>query len=469
MELARGFGYLELRERSDAGVAVRELHPDSPPESLLQVIWLHQRLDRTRLVTDDGESVQVLHPGFLNAGRGPDFRNAVVRFGSGRTVTGDVEVDIDSEAWVRHQHRYNPDYSKVILHVVWTGGVRTPGQPPVLQVRDRTDSPISELAWWYGRHNPKQVPPNVPGACSVQLRRMDPGRLRTLLFEAAETRLRARAARLAARARLVGWTQALWEGLFRGLGYKHNEWPMFRLAELRPNLPGPEAGLRTLQAILFGLSGLLPAELPRRSRAADRFVRELWDSWWRCQTQYHELMLPAGVWRLGGSRPANHPHRRIALGAHWLADREFVRRIEAWALEPGPNPVTTLAEILRAGPDPFWETHYSLFSRPGMAGAMLLGRDRVTDLAVNTILPWLFARALETGAGAEPVLRLYFSWPAGQDNSVLKLARQRLFGTDDIGVLEKLAAVQQGLIQIVYDFCCYSDPLCTHCSLVRAL
>jgi hypothetical protein len=35
-------------------------------------------------------------------------------------------------------------------------------------------------------------------------------------------RLRSKAAQFQARARQAGWEQSLWEGLFRGLGYKRN-------------------------------------------------------------------------------------------------------------------------------------------------------------------------------------------------------------------------------------------------------
>ena len=60
----------------------------------------------------------------------------------------------------------------------------------------------------------------------------------------------------------------------------------------------------------------------------------------------------------------------------------------------------------------------------------LLGEQRVTDLAVNVILPWLWTRAV---AGKNEKLRAeiehrYAVWPAAEDNAVLRLARQRLLG-----------------------------------------
>jgi hypothetical protein len=91
---------------------------------------------------------------------------------------------------------------------------------------------------------------------------------------------------------------------------------------------------------------------------------------------------------------------------------------------------------------------------------------------VNVVLPWLWIRAREGGNEKiqREVLRRYFAWPAAEDNSVLKLARQRLLGTSNARGL-KGAAAQQGLMQIVRDFCEHSNAVCADCrfpELVRA-
>jgi len=60
----------------------------------------------------------------------------------------------------------------------------------------------------------------------------------------------------------------------------------------------------------------------------------------------------------------------------------------------------------------------------------LLGAQRVTDLAVNVVLPWFWSRAV---AGRNETMKArvehrYFAWPRGEDNAVLRAARQRLLG-----------------------------------------
>jgi hypothetical protein len=66
--------------------------------------------------------------------------------------------------------------------------------------------------------------------------------------------------------------------------------------------------------------------------------------------------------------------------------------------------------------------------------------------------------------------RYFLAWPPSEDNAVLKRARGRL-----CGIVAKRephgAALQQGLLQIVRDFCDHSNALCEHCrfpELVRS-
>jgi hypothetical protein len=56
----------------------------------------------------------------------------------------------------------------------------------------------------------------------------------------------------------------------------------------------------------------------------------------------------------------------------------------------------------------------------------------------------------------------YQAWPEAQDNALLRLARHRLLG-GQAGKQLKTAASQQGLLQILHDFCEQTNALCTDC------
>jgi hypothetical protein len=434
-----------------------------PPERLLQAVWQHQRLLRDQLTLADGRRVRVLHPGFHNREPGPDFRDAIVQFGSETPTRGDVEVDLATSGWRAHRHDVNPNFRAVVLHVVWDGS-GSDGLP-TLALKSRLDAPLGELVEWFGGEDSSRSG-ELAGKCCGPLRELPRAQLDAILQQAALVRLQLKAAQLAARARQCGWEQSLWEGLFAALGYKHNVWPMRRLAELAG---GSRDKLSTelWQARLSGWSGLLPAELPRGRGADAEYLRQLWDAWWRERERFAEVILPRVTWRMSGLRPANQPLRRLALAAHWLADGGLPARLERWfTREVADERLTTsLLELLQPRADDFWSWHWTLKSPRLKKPQPLLGDARLTDLAMNVILPWLWARA---AAGRNAQLRTaaearFLAWPAGEDNSALRLARERLFaGSPPRGLFQR-ASAQQGLLQIVRDFCEHSNALCDAC------
>jgi hypothetical protein len=458
--------YARLRARGVPGHVLQEEHQSLPAEHLLQVIWQQQRLQRGQLKTLDGRTVRVLHPGFKNHEAGPDFRGAMVQIGAEAPQTGDVEIDVRPSGWHAHGHDRNPAFKQVVLHVIWDGKEPVADGLPVLALRGMLDAPLAELNSWLGRDPLKSLPENLRGQCCAPLRDLPPKSLVELLHEAAQVRWRAKAGQLAARARQAGWEQALWEGMFRALGYKQNVWPMQSLAESRLewlSLPCPPAAC---QARLFGISGLLPAELSRNRSGVDGHLRRTWDQWWREREQFSDCMLPRSVWRFNSLRPANHPQRRLALAAHWLAAGDLLPKLEKWftATVPDAGLVDSLLEVLQVESDEFWSWHWTFRSARLAQPQPMLGAARTSDLAVNVILPWFWIRAVE--GKNEALQRVaehrYFNWPAAGDNSLLRMARQRLLGGAKTGTL-KGAAAQQGLLQILRDFCDHSNAICENC------
>jgi hypothetical protein len=93
-----------------------------------------------------------------------------------------------------------------------------------------------------------------------------------------------------------------------------------------------------------------------------------------------------------------------------------------------------------------------------------LGIARTNDIAVNAILPWLFARAVagKNNFSRRKASKIWFECPKLEDNTILRQARARLLGNAPTGIL-KSAAHQQGLLQIVGDYCNCSDAICRNC------
>lgn len=441
--------------REDTGFA--------PTERLLQAIWRHQRVRRDKLTTVDGRRVRVWHPGFWNRGAGPDFRDAVVQLDDDAPQTGDVEIDLTSADWHRHRHADNPEYARVILHVIWRA---TSGSAPApaLLLEPFCDAPLIELEQWSTSAVISELPIEFTGRCRAPLAELPESSITALLQQAAWVRLQQKAAHLAAVARHADWDHALWCGLARALGYQHNTWPMQSLAERLPILRDVARGDPLhWQALLLGVAGLLPS-LDNTTGASRALLQSLWDIWWRERDRLREHQLPAGIWQLRGCRPANHPQRRVALLAQWCALDDLPRRLEQWfnTSLPLPQMPGTLEQCLRGDPDDYWCWHWTLSGPRQPAPCALLGKQRVGDLAVNVILPWLWARAADSPSRQQRVRECFLAWPATQQNSVTRLASQRLFAGRRPSVLRS-AAGQQGILQIARDFCQHAPATCDAC------
>lgn len=462
--------YSEWRVAGGAFWLLRD-DQDIPPERLLQAVWLHQRLCRGKLHTADGTPIRVLHPGFQSLEGGPDFRSAVIAIGDAEPVSGDVEVDLRSSGWRAHGHEGNPAFANVVLHVVWDRE-RSLHALPTVSIRDSLDAPLGELSQWLATGSAQEFPTANRGLCSPELASWPEERVLALLLQAGLVRLKAKASHFQARARQVGWEQSLWEGVFRALGYKKNTWAMQNLAELKPRWEQNASHSLQLEARLLGISGLLPSDIPRGKPSSDTYVRQLWDQWWRELDEFSDCMLPRELWSFHGIRPANHPQRRIVLGAQWAFQNELPRFLESWcaATVEGREMTDQVDRKLTVAGHSFWSKHYTLRSAEMARPQPLMGGTRATDLAVNVFIPWLWARAAEGGKPGmrEEIQKRYFAWPAGQDNSVLRQARWRILG-GDCPRLFKRAAAQQGLMQISQDFCGRSNAVCDGCALPALL
>jgi hypothetical protein len=459
--------YEHWRAQQEARFLLKERDCPNPPERLLQNVWRHQRLRRDDLRTLDGKPVRVLHPGFWNRGAGPDFRGAVLQFGQEEPRAGDIEIDLAPENWRTHHHAENPAFAGVILHVVWTAGGELVDGRPSLALCDFLDTPLHELHSWAASGASERWPASLYGTCAAPLGQLKQDQVDELLRQAAMVRFARKARELETRARQAGWEQALWEGMFRALGYKQNVWAMQRVAELLPSLRDGTVSLPAMQARLLGVSAFLPTELPSALLPGEH-LRVLWDHWWRERDRFGAASLPKTMWRMHGLRPANQPQRRLALASHWLTEKDFAARLEQWfnAESPDDAPAASLLACLQPAEDDFWSWHWG-FGSPRMRKPQpLLGDSRCGDLAVNVILPWFWARA-RAGGNEALIARArarYLAWPATQDNTPLRLARHRLLGARRVGRF-KHAFSQQGILQIMHDFCDQTNALCADCAL----
>jgi len=439
--------YSALRET--ARVQERGLFPTvrDPNELELQARWFAGDFGRHfRSVT--GDEVAIVQFGTWNREAGPDFSDAVVTLNGGDPRRGAIEFDLADRSWETHGHSVNPAFDDAVLHVFVQQSdrsffTRTSSNRNVPQVRvDPATLPETFSA---------NVPLARPGRCQAPLQDLPETRLRDILAAASQFRLQRKAARLKSIVETHGRDAALFQEVAGALGYKQNKLAFTLLAQRLP-LEFLRKHPEETEALLFGIAGFLETpDLSQYSGATRGYVRTLWDRWWPRRNEMRRLVLPAKLWRLSGTRPLNHPQRRLGALAI-LADRwpGFIKVL-------GQRNAKTAHDFLLDLHHPFWNFHYTLTSPAAAREMAIIGDSRIAEILANTLLPYFLAE----GADVWPD---YEKLPARLTNRRLETGAARLFGSDARRPqFTKTIAQQQGLLQIYEDFCLQDNSDCARC------
>ena len=117
-------------------------------ESFIHYLWQYQYFNKYDLVTNDGEPVNIFHPGYRNSHAGPDFLDVRIRIGDMEWI-GSVEIHIDASGWIHHRHDHDAAYDNVVLHVVWNNDkavTRTDGSIlPTLELKNRVEHDLLSM------------------------------------------------------------------------------------------------------------------------------------------------------------------------------------------------------------------------------------------------------------------------------------------------------------------------------------
>ncbi|MDH4247972.1 MAG: DUF2851 family protein [Deltaproteobacteria bacterium] len=451
-------------------------------EAVVQALWAHQLWNGRNLSTRDGRSLEVLAPGWLNRGAGPDFKEARIRLG-GEEHWGDIEIHVREQDWWAHRHDRDPAYDRVILHVVLIPGEKNALHPiggELITVMEAARFLPSNLAALTGdAESLLQSYDQLPGRCGLTVLRSGEEAARALLTQASDTRARNKAELLAPRLKEQEPESVLFETLFHYLGYRPQSdlfstlARRYTLKDLAPLLELPPAKSRTLiLARWFGSLGLL--ETPPSPQAGPEafeehaLLRQAWEA-------LGHSALPQGVNRQA-SRPSNSPERRLVgmfhhlqvLGAQgfmkgWLT---FLYRLDRLrdTNEFRSSAVTALDRLFEIPAEEPWLRRFTYASLPAEKGARLIGRERVLMLLVNAILPFFLAWARMQGdRELEKLLyRLYVVLPPEAPNQRTRFMHRRLLA---LCPLQDSLRLQQGLLQIHQDFCLSYQEGCHQCRL----
>lgn len=433
-------------------------HPEIqlPDELELQAIWFNGQFGRD-FTTLCGKKVHIKQFGFWNRSAGPDFLHAAISI-DGVTHGGPLEIDTRPSDWEHHGHDTNPAFNETILHVVF--------EPSLTQHYTRTE---------IHREVPKVVVPlaiiqaalqaplsgSAPlhmGRCHKPLAHLSVSRVNDLLEQAAKHRCQVKAKRLIAIQESHGKDQSLWVALAETLGYRPNRLSMTLLAQRLPIYQLQSYGER-IPALIFGVAGFLHPDIHQKAPDDSRqWLEQLWETWWQDRAEYQLDLGREIQWVLHGNRPINHPQRRLAtlavIAQHWPTFRKLSTQLQSGAL----------ADWLSSLTDPFWSSHYTLVSQASARKLSLIGKDRISDLIINHLLP------LKIADGEKSAWSAYQSFPAPAINEKVRRAHYRLFGNrEDAQVFLKKSWHHQALLQIYQDFCLVDTSDCNDCPFPEQL
>lgn len=450
--------------REDAGPRAAE----PVPELEVQARWFAGEFGRD-FVGRDGEAVEIVQFGHWNRSAGPDFTEAVVKI-NGVVRRGAIEVDITATDWEAHGHGANPDYDEVVLHVHCDGRqaaaprffTRTSRHQAVAQLPIDLAASDEPAGHW------GHLPVARRGRCATPLREMGEAALESLMTAAAQYRLRRKARRHEVLAATHSDGQALLQGTAEALGYRHNKLTMAVLAQRLSLATLKRQAAPEREALLFGVAGFLDPE--RFENTADpearHYLKSLWDHWWKHRAQ-HEPEAPHRrlPWRMAGTRPVNHPQRRVAALAALVNDwPAYARLVGARPTESPEGWTRDLTAYLGQLKHAYWSRHYTLKANPAPKPLALIGKDRIQDLLGNVLFP----AAISSRPNLWAAYRLL---PGSDMNESLKRAALRLFGPDSarIAAATRRYWQQQALLQIYRDFCLRDGSDCADCPFPEQL
>lgn len=350
----------------------------------MQYVWRFRLWPDPSMTSSDGRRVDVIDPGTLNTGSGPDFFNAKVRI-DGQMWAGNIEIHVRASDWRRHGHHEDPAYDNVILHVVEYDDceVRRRSDGKVIpQVTMRCAPDFSE------RYNAMVNNPLTELPCAREAAALPPIMLTDWITGLGFERLQRKAddIRSLLDAYRGDWNEVAYITLARGLGFGTNADAMQQLARAMPlrTLLHHNDSPGTIEAMLFGRAGLL-ADKPR-----DSYEATLKEEYGFYSRKFGLKGTTTPRWSQR-QRPHNSPMRRIAALAAAVSDGfEVAGKIynmesldDAW-------------HLFDAEPSNYWLTHLT-FGHPTQNMPSLLSAGSVRLLLINVAAPLLYAFGEHTG------------------------------------------------------------------------
>lgn len=419
-------------------------------EELLHFVWRYRLYQARDLRTSDGQEVIVIDPGQYNQDAGPDFEFARLRIG-GTLWSGHVEIHVDAKDWQQHKHHLDPAYNSTILHVVWNANfeaTRSDGTPILtvpLQncVRQEMFAQYKQLM-----HNLHWIP------CQMQMDQVHALTKRSWLERMAIERLENRYLYLD---RLLEKTKNHWEqvlliALGRAFGMKVNarafeellqrvEFPLLLKYHNEPH---------QLEALLFGVSGLLP--LSDTDGYATALQKEF-----TYLAKIHDLTsLGPTSWKFHRMRPYSFPTFRLAqLSALYRHEVYWFNTILH------TDQLHSIRQLLKGiSADEYWSRHFR-FGTETVKHSTKLSNAFIDHIIINCFAPVLFAYGKSVGSDDYKSKAIEWLEQTKKENNAITRKFEALTMPHDN------ASTSQALLHLKSAYCAHKK--CLNCAIGLAI
>ena len=413
-------------------------------ERLLQYIWQLQYFNRNELVTGDGESLSIIHPGNINSNQGPDFLDAKIKV-SDTIWAGSIELHILSSDWNNHKHGNDKNYGNVILHVVWQVDTDLHLSFPVLELQNKVSKIL--LAGFDELMNAKTFI-----ACEPMIQHVTP-----IVWVAWKERLLVE--RMQKKTAIIleylddnnnHWEETFWWLIARNFGITVNSDGFEKLARSLPVsiLAKHKNQIQQAEAMLFGQAGLLEnnftEDYPQLLQNEYRFYKK----------KYHlqPIRIPLHFLRM---RPSNFPTVRLAQLAMLVHNS-----IHLFSIVKETILLEDLKKLLSITANDYWHYHYT-FDEVTAFREKSLGIQMIHSIIINTIVPIVFAYGHHHKEDKYKERALLWLEQIGEEkNSITK-------GFSLLGIGNKNAFDSQALIQLKNEYC--NQKRCLECAVGNKL
>jgi len=416
-------------------------------EDFLIFIWKYGLFDRSGIIADTGEEIQIVSLGEYNIHAGPDFLNARIIIGN-TTWAGNVEVHVQSSDWFSHHHQADKAYDNVILQVVHKNNQqvnRTNGEViPTVKLKYNEDL----FENYKDLMNYKGFMP-----CEGKIRHIDPFLLECWISSLVVERLQQKTEYIGnSLLRLKNnWEEAFYISLARTFGFGLNSIPFEMLAKSVPLmiLSRHRNNLLQIESVLMGQAGFL-----NEARLFSGYYTDLRKEYLHLKHMYNLKPIEKHLWKFLRLRPVNFPTIRIAQFASLLnkTDCLFSQVLACSDME-------TLHRHFDLKASAYWDTHYT-FETPSPPKTKTLGTDAFNIILINTVVPFLFlyGRSNDSENLKEKALEWLNQMPPEKNRITIRWRQFNMPATS--------AFHSQGLLQLTNAYCnrkrCLACTIGTH-------